>query len=166
MSNATNIAAIGGQGLVKQYSDYVANINKEKVIGALLVTLLHPKSRGSVNLNGTSPYDKPKININFFDRHEDVETLADALNQQQTLFLTKAMRERGAQILRIPVDECDKFPYLSPAYQECYLKYFTFQFFHVSGTAKMGPSDDCNAVVDSRLRVYNVPKLRVIDTSM
>lgn len=37
---------------------------------------------------------------------------------------------------------------------------------HISGTCQMGPDDDDNAVVDSRLRVKGVDGLRVCDTSV
>ncbi len=38
--------------------------------------------------------------------------------------------------------------------------------FHPVGTAKMGPSDDPDAVVDARLRVHGIEHLRVIDASI
>ena len=38
--------------------------------------------------------------------------------------------------------------------------------FHPVGTAKMGRSDDPRAVVDSRLRVIGVERLRVVDASV
>lgn len=38
--------------------------------------------------------------------------------------------------------------------------------FHPSGTAKMGPSSDPMAVVDSTLRVHGIDSLRVVDCSI
>ena len=38
--------------------------------------------------------------------------------------------------------------------------------FHPVGTAKMGLADDDNAVVDARLRVHGVDRLRVVDASI
>jgi choline dehydrogenase len=38
--------------------------------------------------------------------------------------------------------------------------------FHPVGTAKMGPATDAAAVVDARLRVHGIDRLRVIDASV
>ena len=38
--------------------------------------------------------------------------------------------------------------------------------YHPVGTCKMGPSNDKEAVVDSRLKVYVIKGLRVIDASI
>ena len=38
--------------------------------------------------------------------------------------------------------------------------------FHPVGTAKMGLETDIDAVVDARLRVYGIDRLRVVDASI
>ena len=38
--------------------------------------------------------------------------------------------------------------------------------YHLIGTAKMGPQTDPGAVVDDRLRVHGMERLRVIDASI
>jgi len=45
-------------------------------------------------------------------------------------------------------------------------RHYTVTIYHHSGTAKMGPASDPEAVVDPRLRVYGVKNLRVIDASI
>lgn len=37
---------------------------------------------------------------------------------------------------------------------------------HQSGTCKLGPSTDPNAVVDSELRIHGIPNIRVADASI
>ena len=39
-------------------------------------------------------------------------------------------------------------------------------FYHPVGTSKMGPDNDVNAVVDSRLNVRGVKRLRQIDAGI
>ncbi|GBM41278.1 hypothetical protein AVEN_85834-1, partial [Araneus ventricosus] len=37
--------------------------------------LLHPKSRGTVRLQSTNPYDPPLIDPNYFDDSSDVDAI-------------------------------------------------------------------------------------------
>lgn len=46
------------------------------------------------------------------------------------------------------------------------MKYFTASLWHPSGTCKMGNSTDPGAVVDAKLKVYGISKLRVADASI
>lgn len=45
-------------------------------------------------------------------------------------------------------------------------RHYSQTIYHPIGTAKMGPSNDPEAVVDARLRVYGVKNLRVVDASI
>lgn len=56
--------------------------------------------------------------------------------------------------------------YGSDQYWECYAKELTTTLYPPVGTAKMGPSTDRFAVVDSRLNVHGLTGLRVIDESI
>lgn len=159
----TTLSAVGFQ---QQLIDYMVETNKKRDVALILIIMLKPRSRGYVRLNGTSPYDKPEVVTNFLEDPQDIDDLVNALNQQQKLPQTKAFRKRGGEILRLPLPECDRYRYLSRAYQKCYVKYITTHCYHVSGTAKMGPKEDRKAVVDSRLRAHNVQRLRIIDASM
>lgn len=47
-----------------------------------------------------------------------------------------------------------------------YMKYFTASLWHPSGTCKMGNPTDPGAVVDAKLKVYGISKLRVADASI
>lgn len=167
---STNSSGLGtylsGMHYKQEYVDFVTNVNKRLDVAVLNVFLLQPKSRGSVKLNSTSPYDKPTIDPNYFDNSEDLDTLAIAVTQQQGLVGTRAFRNRGAQILRLPLPDCDQYEYLSPNYQKCFVLYNTQQGGHSAGTNRMGPKSDPRTVVDERLRVHNVKKLRCMDAGM
>jgi choline dehydrogenase len=46
------------------------------------------------------------------------------------------------------------------------LRALSLTFHHQVGTVKMGPKEDWGAVVDNKLRVYGVGRLRVADSSV
>ena len=46
------------------------------------------------------------------------------------------------------------------------MRHLTVTVYHDTGTCKMGPEYDPEAVVDNRLRVYGVRGLRVADASV
>ena len=56
--------------------------------------------------------------------------------------------------------------HVSAAQIEDYLRRNLATSFHPAGTCKMGPASDPQAVVDARLRVHGIERLRVIDASI
>lgn len=135
-------------------------------IVAVLSDLLHPKSSGSITLNGSCVYNKPNIYPNYFDNRDDIDQLIVAVKQQVSFTSTNAYKSFGGEFVRLPIPECDQLSYQSDDYWRCYIGYMSMSDYHGVGTCKMGPKTDPFAVVDSRLKVYNVDKLRVIDASM
>ncbi|PSN57094.1 hypothetical protein C0J52_01323 [Blattella germanica] len=48
----------------------------------------------------------------------------------------------------------------------CAIRHYTMTIYHPVGTCKMGPASDPEAVVDPRLRVYGIRRLRIVDASI
>lgn len=65
-----------------------------------------------------------------------------------------------------PVKGCEGVPFRSDEYYACLLRHITMTLHHQSGTCKMGPASDPDAVVDPELRVHGVQRLRVADASI
>jgi choline dehydrogenase-like flavoprotein len=129
--------------------------------------LLLPKSRGYLTLNKTDPiFGQPLIYSKFFTDKRDVDTLVAALNMIQELEKTKAFRENGVEFIRQPVDACVNYFWGTYDYFFCILRSYTSTIFHPSGTCKMGPRWDKEAVVDPKLKVYGIRHLRVADASI
>jgi choline dehydrogenase-like flavoprotein len=50
--------------------------NKDRKIGtfAVVVILLHPKSKGTIRLQSSDPFDPPLIDPNYLDHPDDIKT--------------------------------------------------------------------------------------------
>jgi choline dehydrogenase len=125
-----------------------------------------PKSRGRIMLNSTNPHDKPLIYHDFFENPEDMETQLLAIKETLKLSKTQAFQKFGSMLHDIPIPACKHLNFSSDDYWRCAAKQTSFALWHLSGTCKMGPNSDPDAVVDSRLKVYGVKGLRVIDASI
>ncbi|XP_049880997.1 glucose dehydrogenase [FAD, quinone]-like isoform X1 [Pectinophora gossypiella] len=129
--------------------------------------LLTPKSRGFILLNSTDPvFGPPLIYPRFFTVKKDMDTLIEGIRFAVSLEETEAFRRSGASYVRVPVQGCVEYPWGTYEYFACLLTHYTSTIYHPVGTCKMGPKWDHEAVVDPRLRVYGIKKLRVIDSSI
>lgn len=129
--------------------------------------LLLPNSRGYLTLNKTHPVlGQPLIYPRFFTAKNDLDTLVAALRFAAKLEKTDAFKENGVKFIRKPVQACSKYKWGTNEYFACLFTRYTTTIFHPSGTCKMGPSTDKNAVVNPRLKVYGIKHLRVVDASI
>ncbi|CAG4965969.1 unnamed protein product [Colias eurytheme] len=129
--------------------------------------LLTPKSRGVILLNQTDPiFGSPLIYPGFFQVQEDVDALVEGMKFAVSLEETEAFKLSGASFVKIPVEGCSQYLWGTYEYFVCLLTHYTSTIYHPVGTCKMGPAWDRDAVVDPRLRVYGIKKLRVIDSSI
>ncbi|KAJ3657987.1 hypothetical protein Zmor_009757 [Zophobas morio] len=126
-------------------------------------TLLHEKSRGRIQLQSNSPIDFPSIDLNMFDEPEDVDVLSEGVEYVVRLLETEAFRKINATLLSASL--CGNFEKNSKQYFECLFRNLGTTGYHPCGTAAMGP-DRRKFVVDHKLRVHGVGKLRVVDASI
>ncbi|XP_075986120.1 glucose dehydrogenase [FAD, quinone]-like [Anticarsia gemmatalis] len=127
---------------------------------------LVPKSRGYMVLNATNPRGKPILFANYLGDPEDIEPVIRGYRFAISLEKTKAFKSRGAYFVRKSIKPCDCYEWASDEYFRCLGREFTSPTHHQVGTCKMGPSTDRKAVVDAKLRVYGISRLRVIDASI
>ena len=122
---------------------------------------LRPSSRGEVRARSPDPEDKPVIAPNYLATDDDRRVAADAIRLTRRLMAQPALsRFRPDEILPGPsVGDTDNE--LARAAGD-----IGTTIFHPVGTAKMGRPSDPTAVVDERLRVIGLERLRVIDASV
>ncbi|XP_026277861.2 glucose dehydrogenase [FAD, quinone]-like [Frankliniella occidentalis] len=135
---------------------------------SLVPMLMRPRSKGRIRLRSRNPLSKPLIDHNYFEFPEDLELLVDGVLETLRIVRTKPFQRLGTRLHDAPVPACaaQGLAFGSREYWRCHIRHFSFTIYHQSGTCKMGPASDPSAVVDARLRVHGVKRLRVVDASV
>lgn len=117
---------------------------------------MRPKSQGSIHLTGPDPGDPVRIEANYLNDPQDLEDLMSGV---------KFVREIGNSAPLRPFAKREIAPgSINGAELERYLRDGLGTFWHQSCTAKMGR--DAMSVVDGKLKVYGVDRLRIADASI
>ncbi|KAK4887782.1 hypothetical protein RN001_004053 [Aquatica leii] len=134
----------------------------------IVMVLMHPKSRGTVKLKSSSPFESPLIDLNFFSDNEetDIEVMYQGIQRTLKLLETKAFKKLNASLVYNPLPACKHHQYLSKKYWYCQIRQLTTTLYHPVGTCKMGPDPNKGAVVNSKLQVHGVCNLRIADASI
>jgi choline dehydrogenase len=117
---------------------------------------MRPNSRGVIHLTGSDPADPVSIDPNYLDDPQDLKDLVAGLSLAREIGNSLALRHfTGREVAPGP---------LSVAELEQFFRNGLGTHWHQSGTAKMGR--DAMSVVDGRLKVYGVDRLRIADASI
>jgi choline dehydrogenase len=120
-----------------------------------------PSSRGYVRLRSTDPADKPVIKPNYLSTDEDRGVAADSIRVARRIAAQPALAgAKPVEYLPGPGVGDDDAALVKAAGD------IGTTIFHPVGTTKMGRPSDPFAVVDERLRVIGVERLRVVDASV
>lgn len=116
------------------------------------------QTRGTVSLKSLDPYESPLISIKPYLEEIDFEHATRNIEDFARIVNTTYMKNLGAEFVSLP--SCKDFVFGSKDYWKCYVRCMTSSGFHFTSTCAMG------SVVDSRLRVFGVAGLRVVDASV
>ena len=123
------------------------------------VDLLRPHSRGTVGLSSRDPRDAPVIDPKFLSDERDLAVLLKGGQLQQSLMESAPFDPIRGKML-YAIDAGDTAAMIEDIRNRADTQY------HPVGTCKMGSDKDPMAVVDARLRLRGVERLRVIDASV
>lgn len=120
--------------------------------------ILRPVSRGKVSLRSNRVEDPIHFVSNNLVAREDVDTLVRGIRLSREILAAPAMKALGFRELAPGNDKS------SDADFEAHARANAKTVYHPAGTCRMGR--DRLSVVDNRLRVQGIPRLRIADASI
>jgi choline dehydrogenase-like flavoprotein len=126
------------------------------------VANIRPTSRGTLTLKSRDPSQAPAISPNYLATPEDRRVAADSIRVTRRIVAQPALR-KYSPVEYLPgasAHDDDEAGLVKAAGD------IGTTIFHPVGTARMGRDDDARAVVDARLRVIGIDRLRVVDASV
>ena len=123
------------------------------------VCQLRPQSRGHIRIRSNDPFEPPEIQPNYLATELDRRTTVAGVRAARSIARSPAMRPLLRREVKPGPETDDDAEILN------FCRENGATIFHPSGTCKMGPADDPQAVLDARLRVRGVAGLRVVDCS-
>lgn len=135
-------------------------LSKAPVVSALL-SLLHPRARGTVGVTSTDPDVLPQIDLQYLSVEQDVVETIEACRQVRRIFT-----DGGPMSDAVASEDFPGSDVQTDAQWRAFLAERIQNCAHWAGTARMGDLDDPEVVVDPQLRVRGVEGLRVADASV
>lgn len=146
-----------------QYDPYNPRVFQHYLIENLAIS----QANGTVRLQSSDSTQAPLLDLRLYEDDEAAERLARTILMVREIAHHPLLRqyykldENNDPIEIFPGQEYETVDELKD-----YVKRWSAFGHHISGTAKMGPVSQEDAVVDTRLRVHGVPNLRIVDTSI
>jgi choline dehydrogenase len=133
------------------------------MLGALVVGVMRPRSRGRVRLRSTNPEDQPGIHLAHLEHPEDLARIVEGVRRARSLLRTDPLV--GCVI------GADLPPWGEPddedqAALERVARAVVGTYHHPVGTCRMGPNPQAGAVVDAACRAHGIERLMVVDASV
>lgn len=127
---------------------------------ACRIVMLHPESRGTVELKDSDPSSLAIIRQNFLSTDADWNSLRTGVE------LARDVASQPALQPYIAAEIAPGSGKTSTEEIDAHIRATSITVHHPLGTCKIGDESDRMAVVDDELRVHGIDRLRVIDASV
>lgn len=131
-----------------------------------LVQPLNIKSSGTLRIRSTNPFDPPDVDPRYLEHADDVTNVIQGVKYYFKLMKTRAFARVQARPPFLPFSKCSNHKLNSDSYLECLVRHLAVPGSNLIGGCKMGSMKDNSSVVDLKLRVKGVERLRVVDSSV
>jgi choline dehydrogenase len=135
------------------------SLTVDKTVSGFTTFVAHvtPQSRGTVRLASADPHDPPAIDPGYLSDPDDLRVLIAGVRRALALASTQPLKPYTGTY-ELDQDATDEAI-------TAWIRSHPVTMYHPVGTARMGASDDSNAVLDTDLRVRGISGLRVLDAS-
>lgn len=152
----------------QKIKDAIIKANKNDVVILVAPTLLDPKSRGNVRIDGVNT-PKPYIFFNYLDKYYDRISLIRAMQLVLSFTHTPTWKAAHVRLINLPI--CEQYTDItSDEYCNCYLEYMGGSIYHAIGTARMGKKpkngEAATSVCNSKCQVHGTKHLTIADESL
>ncbi|VVC97803.1 unnamed protein product, partial [Leptidea sinapis] len=145
--------------LKKEVCEEIITAATERELLFSVLTKSRPWSVGTVSINSTSYLAAPVIETGYLTDERDLEENAAYLEDFVQVAKSSVFQGVGATTVSVTLPSCANLTVGSTDYWKCYAQSMMSTTYHYCCTAPMG------TVLDSKLLVKGVQKLRVVDAS-
>lgn len=145
-------------------TEQIIDLNDDKDVQIVGISLLHPKNTGKVTLKVTDEGLKPIIEYGSLDE-EDVSTLLKAIEWVKKIAVSDAFKQYGPKIVPLKIEGGPKPDVDCEEYWRYVIRHLTTMNFQMVGTCSM--ATECSkGVVSEDLEVFGAKDLLVADSSI
>ncbi len=123
------------------------------------ISQLRPRSRGSIKIKSSDPFESPSIMPNYLSAEEDVTEMLEGVRLLRQMAATPALSRVIKEEITPGLNINSEDELIDDIRQR------STTVFHPTSTCMMGPDAD-KAVVNAECEVYGVKQLRIVDASI
>lgn len=132
----------------------------DREVFLVFITYLNPESRGEILLQSDDPNDYPLVYPGYYSNEIDIEKHASYLADFNRVLNSTYFRKVKAELVDPKLKKCDGLKRGTMEYWRCHAVGASDTSHYFVGTCAMG------TVLDSKLKVHGVKRLRVADASI